>query len=220
MLYRYLLLAFVPPSYQDPAARRPRRMHHLHSVVFDHSGRVAVPAWLGPDLDRPVVYATFGTELPNIPVLGVFPALFRAVIGGLPDEIGTLVITVSRGKDAAALGGRPGGSARSALPAERPTPAQRDRDTTESRATGGVAGATGRRPLGRFAKGPDPQSHMSWVGKRPAASPRCRRGTVSSSRLKCVRNLGTEETGVGRLRLPGRVDAPADLAARVRRRGH
>ncbi len=107
MLYRYLLLAFVPPSYQDPAARRPRTMHHLRTVVFDRSGREAAPAWLGPDLDRPVVYATFGTELPNIPFLGVFPALFQAVLEGLRDETGTLVVTVGRGKDPAELGPQP-----------------------------------------------------------------------------------------------------------------
>ncbi len=107
MLYRYLLLAFVPPSYQDPAALRPRTMHHLRTVVFDRSGREAAPAWLGPDLDRPVVYATFGTELPNIPFLGVFPALFQAVLEGLRDETGTLVVTVGRGKDPAELGPQP-----------------------------------------------------------------------------------------------------------------
>jgi MGT family glycosyltransferase len=107
MLYRYLLLSFVPPSYQDPAAARPPTMHHLRTVVFDRSGGEAAPAWLGPGLARPVVYATFGTELPNIPVLAVFPALFRAVIAGLRDEAGTLVVTVGRGKDPAELGPQP-----------------------------------------------------------------------------------------------------------------
>ena len=107
MLYRYLLLSFVPPSYQDPAAARPPTMHHLRTSVFDRSGGEAAPAWLGPDLARPVVYATFGTEMPNIPVLGVFPGLFQAVIAGLRDEAGTLVVTVSRGKDPAALGPQP-----------------------------------------------------------------------------------------------------------------
>ena len=107
MLYRYLLLAFVPPSYQDPAANRPRTMHHLRTVVFDRSGREEAPEWLGPGLARPVVYATFGTELPNTPLLGVFPTLFRAVIEGLRDEAGTLVVTVGRGQDPGELGPQP-----------------------------------------------------------------------------------------------------------------
>ncbi len=107
MLYRYLLLSLVPPSYQDPAAHRPPTMHHLRTVVFDRSGSEVAPPWLGPDLARPVIYATFGTEVPNIPPLGVFPGLFRAVIDGLRDEAGTLIVTVSRGKDPADLGPQP-----------------------------------------------------------------------------------------------------------------
>ncbi len=107
MLYRYLLLSLVPPSYQEPAAHRPPTMHHLRTIVFDRSGSETAPPWLGQDLPRPVVYATFGTEVPNIPPLGVFPGLFQAVIDGLRDEVGTLIVTVSRGKNPADLGPQP-----------------------------------------------------------------------------------------------------------------
>lgn len=103
MLYRYLLLSLVPPSYQEPDAERPPTMHHLRTIVFDRSGSEGAPPWLTPDVPRPVIYATFGTELPNIPPLGVFPGLFQAVIDGLRDEAGTLIVTVSRGKDPAEL---------------------------------------------------------------------------------------------------------------------
>ncbi|MDP9369960.1 MAG: glycosyltransferase [Chloroflexota bacterium] len=107
MLYRYLLLSLVPPSYQEPNAERPPTMHHLQTVVFDRSGSEMAPPWLTPDLPRPVIYATFGTEMPNIPPLGVFPGLFQAVIEALRDEAGTLIVTVSRGKDPAELGPQP-----------------------------------------------------------------------------------------------------------------
>ena len=107
MLYRYLLLALVPPSYQEPNAFRPPTMHHLRTIVFDRSGSETAPPWLTPDLPRPVIYATFGTELPNIPPLGVFPGLFQAVIDGLRAEAGTLIVTVSRSKDPADLGPQP-----------------------------------------------------------------------------------------------------------------
>lgn len=107
MLYRYLLLSLVPPSYQEPNAYRPPTMHHLRTIVFDRSGSETAPPWLGQDLPRPVVYATFGTEVPNIPPLGVFPGLFQAVIDGLRDEVGTLIVTVSRGKNPADLGPQP-----------------------------------------------------------------------------------------------------------------
>ncbi len=94
MLYRYLHLAFVPPSYQDPAVPRPPTAHALRHVVFDRSGDEVLPAWAG-SLSRPVVYATLG--------LGFNRAVdvFAAVLAGLRDEPGSLVVTVGRNQDPA-----------------------------------------------------------------------------------------------------------------------
>lgn len=102
MLYRHLLLSFVPPSYQDPEVHIPTQ-HHLRTIVFDRSGAEAAPAWLQPDLPRPVIYATFGTMSHFSP----FPDLFLAAIAGLRDLAGTLIVTVGRDRDPAALGPQP-----------------------------------------------------------------------------------------------------------------
>ncbi len=102
MLYRHLLLSFVPPTYQDPGVAIPTQ-HHLRTIVFDRSGTETAPAWLHDDLPRPVVYATFGTESQFSP----FPDLFLAVIAALRDLAGTLIVTVGRSQDPAALGPQP-----------------------------------------------------------------------------------------------------------------
>lgn len=102
MLYRHLLLSFVPPSYQDPDQFVPTQ-HHLRTVVFDRSGSESTPAWFHADLPRPVVYATFGT----MPQFSPFPELFQTTIAGLRDVAGTLIVTVGRDRDPAALGPQP-----------------------------------------------------------------------------------------------------------------
>ena len=102
MFYRHLLLSFVPPSYQDPENRVPTQ-HHLRTIVFDRSGSEQAPAWLNLDLPRPIVYATFGT----VTHFNAFPELFQTTIAGLRDVAGTLIVTVGRDHDPAALGPQP-----------------------------------------------------------------------------------------------------------------
>jgi len=102
MLYRHLLLSFVPPSYQDPNNAIPTQ-HHLRTTVFDRSGAEGAPAWFYPDLPRPVIYATFGT----VTHFSAFPDLFQTTIAGLRDVAGTLIVTVGRDRDPAALGPQP-----------------------------------------------------------------------------------------------------------------
>jgi UDP:flavonoid glycosyltransferase YjiC (YdhE family) len=103
MLYRHLLLSFVPPSYQEPGVFIPTQ-RHLGTVVFDRPGSETAPAWLHPDLPRPVIYATFGT----MAQFNSFPALFQTAIAGLRELAGTLIVTVGRDQDPAALGPQPG----------------------------------------------------------------------------------------------------------------
>ncbi|MDQ3695088.1 MAG: glycosyltransferase [Chloroflexota bacterium] len=102
MLYRHLLLSFVPPSYQDPNNAIPTQ-RHLRTIVFDRSGAETAPSWLHTDLPRPVIYATFGT----VTHFNAFPDLFRATIAGLRNVAGTLIVTVGRDRDPAALGPQP-----------------------------------------------------------------------------------------------------------------
>ncbi len=102
MLYRYLHLAFVPPSYQDPATPRPPTAHALQTVVFDRSGDESLPPWAERPTDAPMVYFTLGTAL-NVQAND----LFARAIAGLRDEPITLVVTVGRDQDPAQFGVQP-----------------------------------------------------------------------------------------------------------------
>jgi UDP:flavonoid glycosyltransferase YjiC (YdhE family) len=101
MLYRYLHLSFVPPSYQDPAAPLPPTAHALRTVIFDRSGDEALPAWVEQLPEQPTVYATLGTGFNNT------PGVFEAIIEGLRDEPVNLIVTVGRDRDAAEFGAQP-----------------------------------------------------------------------------------------------------------------
>ncbi|MGN6758389.1 MAG: glycosyltransferase [Thermomicrobiales bacterium] len=101
MLHRYLHLAFVPPSYQDPAVPRPPTAHALRTIVFDRSGSELLPAWVADLPAWPVVYATLG--------LGFNRAtdLFAAILAGLREEPLTLIVTTGRNQDPAQFGPQP-----------------------------------------------------------------------------------------------------------------
>lgn len=102
MLYRYLHLAFVPPSYQDPATPRPPTAHALRSVVFDRSGGETLPPWVRRQSDAPVVYFTLGVTFNALA-----KELFAPAIAGLRDEPIELVVTVGRDQDPAQFGPQP-----------------------------------------------------------------------------------------------------------------
>lgn len=102
MLYRYLHLAFVPPSYQDPATPRPPTAHALRTVVFDRSGDEFLPPWTERQSDAPVVYFTLGVTF-NV----LARELFAQVIGGLRDEPIDLIVTVGRDQEPAQFGPQP-----------------------------------------------------------------------------------------------------------------
>ena len=95
--FYYLHLAFVPPSYQDPALPYPATGHAFRHEVFDRSGDEALPDWVAGLPARPTVYVTLGT------FFGAAQHIFRTIIDGLRDEDVNLIITVGRGQDPAAL---------------------------------------------------------------------------------------------------------------------
>jgi len=101
MLHRYLHLAFVPPSFQDPAMPHPPTARALRTVVFDRSGDETLPAWAADLPDRPVVYATLGMAFNRT------SDLFAAILAGLRDEPGTLIVTTGRDQDPAQFGPQP-----------------------------------------------------------------------------------------------------------------
>jgi MGT family glycosyltransferase len=101
MLYRYLHLSFVPPSYQDPAVPLPPTAHALRTVVFDRSGDEILPGRVQHLPARPTVYATLGTGFNRN------SALFAAILEGLRDEPINLVVTVGRDQDPTRFGDQP-----------------------------------------------------------------------------------------------------------------
>jgi UDP:flavonoid glycosyltransferase YjiC (YdhE family) len=105
MLYRHLLVSFDPPSLLDLNVTMPDGTLYLRPTVFDRSSRDAPPAWLTPQVPRPLVYASFGTVAPTMP--NIFPDAYNVLLEGLRDHAGTVVLTVGRDRDPADLGEQP-----------------------------------------------------------------------------------------------------------------
>jgi UDP:flavonoid glycosyltransferase YjiC (YdhE family) len=100
MLYRYLHLAFVPPSYQADGDLPPT-VHFFRPALFDQSGSEGLPDWAAQLGRRPVVYATLGTVFNKV----FHP--FKTILEGLREEPIDLVVTVGRDIDPAQLGPQP-----------------------------------------------------------------------------------------------------------------
>jgi MGT family glycosyltransferase len=101
MLHRYLLVALIPPSYQDPATPLPPTARAVRHVAFDRSGAEQLPAWVGELPDRPVIYATMGTYFNRV------PGVHAAILAALRDEPVSLILTVGRDRDPAEFGPQP-----------------------------------------------------------------------------------------------------------------
>jgi UDP:flavonoid glycosyltransferase YjiC (YdhE family) len=72
--------------------------------LFDRSGTEGLPRWtLALPRERPVVYASLGTE----PALNGRSDVFAAIITALRDEPVELVVTVGRNQDPAQFGPQP-----------------------------------------------------------------------------------------------------------------
>jgi MGT family glycosyltransferase len=101
MLYRYLYLAFLPPSFLDPGLTPPSTAHFLRPVCFNQSGAEVLPSWLKHLPERPTVHASLGT------VFHRTPGVFTAILEGLRDEEINLILAVGRDQDPAAFGPQP-----------------------------------------------------------------------------------------------------------------
>ena len=97
MLYRYLLLAPVPPSFQNPDAALPPTAHAVRHVPCDLLGDEGLPAWVRRLPAQPTVYATLGTAYNRT------PGVFAAILGGLDDLPLNLIVTAGD-QDPAAFG--------------------------------------------------------------------------------------------------------------------
>ena len=96
----YLQFSFVPEAFQNAQIRLPTTYHSLRPAIFDQTAVEDPPIWLDRAVERPVVHVTLGTAFGN-------PALLTTIIGGLRDEVGTLVVSTARNVDPASLGTQP-----------------------------------------------------------------------------------------------------------------
>ena len=101
MLYRYLLLSPLPPSYRAAVGPFPSTTRSMRRVSFDHTEQDERPAWLDAPPVRPVVYVTLGTAYNQR------PSTFAAILAGLRDEQVELIITVGPGLDPDGFGPQP-----------------------------------------------------------------------------------------------------------------
>jgi UDP:flavonoid glycosyltransferase YjiC (YdhE family) len=91
----------VPAALEDPATPRRIASHRFREA------RPAVrrhPVYGGPADDRPLVYLTFGSAVPQSPL---FPSIYREAIDALATLPLRLLVTVGRDRDPADLGPAP-----------------------------------------------------------------------------------------------------------------
>ncbi|MCP4655707.1 MAG: glycosyltransferase family 1 protein [bacterium] len=101
MLYRYLHLSFIPPSYQFADARSVPVAHFLRPAWGDCEPQATLPEWLAELPERPTVYVTLGT------VFNRTTAVFEAIVEGLAGEPVNVIVTTGHGRDPADLGPLP-----------------------------------------------------------------------------------------------------------------
>jgi MGT family glycosyltransferase len=111
-LYRYLYLAYTPPSFglqevgePEDARAVPATTHFIRPEVFDQAGAERLPDWIAHLPAQPTVYVTLGTEVNKEPEL--YPSVLQTIITGLRDAPVNLIVTLGRDKDPADFGPQP-----------------------------------------------------------------------------------------------------------------
>jgi UDP:flavonoid glycosyltransferase YjiC (YdhE family) len=99
MMFRYLHLAFIPPIWDGDVQHPPT----IHFIRYDNPNRPGEtrPAWLDAPRDRPLVLASLGTMMNNL------PGLFEAIIEAVADEPIEVVAAIGRDQDPARFGTPP-----------------------------------------------------------------------------------------------------------------
>jgi MGT family glycosyltransferase len=99
MLFRYLHLAFIPPTW-DGDVQHPTTIHFIRYDNPDRPGE-SRPPWLDAPRDRPLVLASLGTLMNDV------PGLFEAIIEAVADEPIEVVAAIGRDQDPARFGRPP-----------------------------------------------------------------------------------------------------------------
>src|SRR5262249_40843128 len=100
--YQYLVLPTMPPSWVAPDEPVPPTAHFIGPRPFEGLGEALEVPWKHRLERRPVMHATLGTTEVNRT-----PGLYEAIIDGLRDEPGTLIVSVGDRRDPAELGHQP-----------------------------------------------------------------------------------------------------------------
>ena len=101
MPFRYLHVAFTPPSWDGNGAPRPANIQHFRHTSTVRPGASA-PHWAEEAADRPTVLASLGT------VFNKTPGVLEAIIDGLGQEPVNLIVAIGRNEDPARFGSQPG----------------------------------------------------------------------------------------------------------------
>jgi MGT family glycosyltransferase len=111
-LYRYLYLAYSPPSFslQDVgmpvrAEAIPPTTHFVRPEVFDRADDESLPGWVVELPRQPTIYITLGTEVNKEPEF--YPSVLQTIVAGLRDAPVNLIVTLGRDKDPADFGPQP-----------------------------------------------------------------------------------------------------------------
>jgi MGT family glycosyltransferase len=111
-LYRYLCLAYSPPSFSLQDVGRPVRAdaippttHFVRPEVFDRVGDDSLPDWVTELPAQPTIYVTLGTEVNKEPEF--YPSVLQTIVAGLRDAPVNLIVTLGRDKDPADFGPQP-----------------------------------------------------------------------------------------------------------------
>ena len=99
MIFRYLHFAFTPPSWDGDAVHPPT----VHFIRYDNPERPGEerPAWLDEPRDRPLVLASLGTLMNDL------PGLFESIIEAVANEPIEVVAAIGRDQDPARFGTPP-----------------------------------------------------------------------------------------------------------------
>jgi MGT family glycosyltransferase len=100
--YHYLVLPMMPLSWVAADEPIPPTAHFIAPQPFEGAGEALEPGWKERLVRRPVIHATLGTTEVNRT-----PGLYEAIIAGLSDQPGTLVIAVGERRDPAEFGSQP-----------------------------------------------------------------------------------------------------------------
>lgn len=111
-LYRYLYLAYTPPTFGnqdvlDTGAfdNLPDTTRFIRPEIFDNPKNETLPAWFDNLPAQPTVYLTMGTEVNSEPEF--YPSVLQTIITGLTDLPINLIVTLGRDRDPADFGPQP-----------------------------------------------------------------------------------------------------------------